>query len=133
MAAQYLVVQAPGAYIEALGFIPVGMSFYAPGEQFVPARSMRAMNQEASAGMTKLKEALLSEAKRCSEQAKQADTSRLRREALGERSRSLEMAADEVEASVISIPKLEKAPEKLSLSQMGEIVPLVQPQKRKGS
>lgn len=70
MAAQYLVVRQPGAYVEhrvldpetgktkelySIGFVRFGQFFYAPHPDYEPSRHMRAMNAEAVKGLDRLK------------------------------------------------------------------------------
>lgn len=53
MAAKYLVMIPPGAYVPEVGFIPVGSIFTGP-DGYVPSKTFRPVNDEAAATLKKL-------------------------------------------------------------------------------
>ena len=61
MAAKYLVVEGPGAPVPGVGFVVPNSAFTAPAG-YIPSRTFKPMNEEASQELAKVKAAMLKRA-----------------------------------------------------------------------
>lgn len=61
MAAKYLVVEGPGTPVPGVGFVVPNSAFTAPAG-YVPSRTFKPMNEEASQELAKVKAAMLKRA-----------------------------------------------------------------------
>ena len=121
MRAKYLITDHPGAYIRSLGFLHPGQYFEAPTEDYVPSRSFQALNQEALAGLQKLKAVLLAKAKEYQQKAESQSLTSGRREAFGDAAANLEAEAERIVLEIVGVPKEEiKVAPMMSLKAMDE-------------
>jgi hypothetical protein len=120
--AQYLITEAPGAYIRNLGFLVPGRYFEAPDDKYVPARSFRALNEEASQGLRKLKEIMLAKAKEYQAKAESNSLTSGRREAFSDAAANIEAEAERILFDIVGAPKKDaQVDQKISLKAMDEI------------
>jgi len=102
-APRYLVTMPPGVPVAGVGFVRHNSSFSAP-EGFVPSRTFKALNAEASAELQKLKDAILADAKKARAVAPTHKTFA----AFQERAEMLEAQAAAIEIPVFELPKEEQ-------------------------
>jgi hypothetical protein len=121
MRAKYLITEHPGAYLRGLGFLVPGQYFEAPDEKYVPARSFRALNEPAVAGLKVLKDAMLAKAKEYQQKAESNALTSGRREAFGDAAAHIEAEANAIELEIVGVPKEEvKVAPMVSLKAMDE-------------
>jgi hypothetical protein len=107
MSAKYLVTVAPGVPVAGIGFVRVNDAFTAPAG-FIPSRTFKPLNAEASAELEKLKATLLNEAKK----SKAWPQNHKLFAAHQERAESLEAQAASIDAGIFELPVEEKKVER---------------------
>jgi len=121
MKARYLITEHPGAYIRQFGFLVPGQYFDAPTDDYVPARSFKALNEAASACLKHLREVMLAKAKEYQSKAESNSLTSGRREAFGDAAANIEAEAARIDVDVAGMPKEEvKVSQMVSLKAMDE-------------
>lgn len=120
MAALYIVTSDPGSFVPGVGFVRPGERYSAPTPNHVPSRTALPFNAEAAAELKKLQAALLAEAKKVLEEAKDGDDAEKKAARL--RAKTLDKQAAEVKTEPVVVEQ--KAPAKeqtLTLEQLGNL------------
>lgn len=102
MSAKYLVTLPPGVPVPGIGFVRVNDAFNAPAG-FIPSRTFKPLNAEASAELEKLKASLIGEAKK----SRAWPTNHKLFAAHQERAENLEAQAAAMDITVFELPKEE--------------------------